>query len=70
MIMAIGSIDRASETPLADEGVAKTQDLPTTARMDQILASMVQEMAGFGADGAFDRTTLKRDGPVPLDFFA
>lgn len=69
--MAIGPNERASETALADNDATKTQDLPATARMDQILASMVQEMAGFGADGAFEsRTTANRDGTVSFDFFA
>lgn len=70
LIMATGPTEASSETLLADESAAKKQDSPTTVKMDQIFASMVQEMAGFGADGAFDRTTFKRDGAASFDFFA
>ena len=71
MIMAIEQDGSPLETGVANEGAAKTQDLPSTAKMDLILASMIQEMAGFGADGAFDsRTISKRHGEVPFDFFA
>ena len=71
LIMAIAPNDGAAEAGLANDGAAKTQDLPTSTKMDQILASMVQEMAGFGADGAFEsQTTLRREGAVPFDFFA
>ena len=71
LIMTIAPNDVVSETGLANDGAAKAQVLPATVKMDQILASMVQEMAGFGADGAFDsRVTTRRDGVMPFDFFA
>ena len=71
MIMAVEQDGSPLETGGANEGAAKTQDFPATAKMDLILASMIQEMAGFGADGAFDsRTISKRHGEVPFDFFA
>jgi hypothetical protein len=78
--------DEATTVQPADEGdpAPTTQDLPITSRLaaiadalpvavdsaPRLLAIIAQDMASFGARSGEDELAWRRDGVVPLDYFA